>query len=408
MQIFYKNVNDLKPYKNNARTHTPEQIAEIAEGIKAFGFLDPIEVDKNNVIISGHARLEAAISIGLEQVPTIAHENLTDAQRKAYTLAANKLATKSGWDSGLLKEEFEALKTDDMDLSLTGFTDDEIEDLLNPEELNPMEDEDAEQQEAAHEVSKLGDIWLLGEHRLMCGDSTVYDQVAALIWNHTPNLMVTDPPYGVNYDPEWRNETEDWINSAKNTEAVINDDRIDWKDAYSLFPGNIMYVWHAGKYAPIVGTNIIDCGFELTSQIIWVKQNFAVSRGNYHWQHEPCWYAVRKNCKHDWRGGRDKSTVWQIDNNNTNNNKEETFGHSTQKPVECMLRPIQNHTRTNDYVYDPFGGSGTTLIACEKIGRKCLMMEILPKYCDMIIRRWQKVTGKLAILESTGEPFHDL
>ena len=407
MQIFYKNVNDLKPYKNNARTHTPEQIAEIAEGIKAFGFLDPIEVDKNNVIISGHARLEAAISIGLEQVPTIAHENLTDAQRKAYTLAANKLATKSGWDSGLLKEEFEALKTDDMDLSLTGFTDDEIEDLLNPEELNPMEDEDAEQQEVAHEVSKLGDIWLLGEHRLMCGDNKIIDYVEKLLGNEKADMIFTDPPYNI------AKETRGIASHAPTNKQNKKLMECDWDKNFdfnevssnlllSLKDDCSIYVCASHFTAPIIW-QWMAINFDFNSYCVWSKPNPFPSLTKKHWAFSSeliCYATKGKNIFNYPKTGNALS-VWELA-------VGEGGLHPTQKPVTVPEHAIYHSSKSNAVIFDPFGGSGTTLIACEKIGRKCLMMEILPKYCDMIIRRWQKVTGKLAILESTGEPFHDL
>jgi DNA modification methylase len=218
--------------------------------------------------------------------------------------------------------------------------------------------------------------------------------------------MVTDPPYGVEYDPSWRDGADLGV-GERSRGKVQNDDIVDWTDAYTLFEGDVVYVWHAGKFTHIVAKNLEDCGFDIVSQIIWAKQHFALSRGDYHWQHEPCWYGARKGKKHHWRGARDQSTVWEIKNNNSfgNSNKEETWGHGTQKPVECMQKPIENNSLANDYVYDPFGGSGTTLIACEKTGRRCLMMELDEKYCDIIIRRWQKFTGKQATLEETGESF---
>jgi DNA modification methylase len=410
MEIVYTKISELKRYENNARTHSKEQIAEIADGIKSFGFLDPIEIDQNNTIISGHARLEAALNLGLDEVPTIIHEHLTDAQRKAYTLAANKLALKSGWDLSLLKDEFGALKDDEIDLTLTGFTNDEIDDILNPEVLNAMGGEDESIEVTENPITRLGDIWILGDHRLMCGDSTIYDQVNELMWTHTPNLMVTDPPYGVDLDQSWRDEALGDKKFAKgNKETIVNDDRADWKDSYSLFTGDIVYIWHCDRFTDLIKNSLEDLNFQIRQMIIWNKTILIMGRNAYQYKHELCWYAVKKGKTANWRGDRKQTTVWDMASPNRlmSGSKEEKTSHPTQKPIECMLRPIQNHTRANDYVYDPFGGSGTTLIACEKIGRRCLMMEILPKYCDMIIKRWQKLTGKLATLEATGELFDD-
>jgi DNA modification methylase len=215
--------------------------------------------------------------------------------------------------------------------------------------------------------------------------------------------MVTDPPYGVEYNPEWRNDRLG--EGGRATGKVKNDDLVDWTDAYNLFPGNVVYIWHASLFTHIVGQNVIDCDFDIISQIIWVKNNFALSRGDYHWQHEPCIYAVKKGAKHNWQGARDQSTTWEISSQKKAETENEKLGHGTQKPVECMARPIKNNSKPNEYIYDPFCGSGTTLIACEKLGRICLTQEFDPKYVDMTIKRWQKFTGLKAVLESTGEEF---
>ena len=213
-----------------------------------------------------------------------------------------------------------------------------------------------------------GDIFLLGNHRLICGDASKSEEVERLFQEELPNLMVTDPPYGVDYDPSWRDEKLGCFAADR----ILNDDQSDWSAAWSLFPGNVAYVWHAGKKASIVQESLEKVDFQVRSQIIWVKSHFAISRGHYHWQHEPCWYAVKKNRTANWQGDRKQRTVWQI-----NRDKEKT-GHATQKPIECMSRPILNHTLEGEAVYDPFGGSGTTLLACELINRKCYMMELSP------------------------------
>jgi DNA modification methylase len=408
MKIEMRDPESLIAYGNNARTHSNDQIDELVNSIKAFGFNVPIAIGPDNVIIAGHARTQAAIRAGLRLVPTITLQGMDENARKAFILADNRIAQNAGWDAELLKIEFEELLNADFDLTLTGFTEDEIEAYLNPEVLNLGEgDEDSEIEPSPDPISKPGDVWICGNHRVSCGDSTNPDDVARLLAGNEPNLMVTDPPYGVDYDPEWR-EGADLGVGKRSKGKVKNDTIIDWTDAYSLFTGDVVYIWHAGKYTHIVAQNVIDCGYDIVSQIIWVKQHFVLSRGDYHWQHEPCIYAVKKGAKHNWQGARDQSTTWEIKNNNSfgNSAKEETFGHGTQKPVECMARPIQNNSKPNDYVYDPFCGSGTTLIACEKLGRKCLTQELDPAYVDMTVKRWQKFTGLKAILESTGEEFN--
>lgn len=403
-------IEKIIPYINNSRTHSDEQIAKIASSIKEFGFNDPIAIDMLNGVIAGHGRLEAAKLLGYSEVPTIQLGHLTKAQQKAYVLAHNKIALEAGWDQELLKIEMQELQDAGFDISKTGFEDKEIEAIINPEIIHEgLKDDDALPTLDHKSTAIYGDCWILGSHRLYCGDSTDALAVDALCKEFKPNLMVTDPPYGVKYDPEWRDGADLGVGEGSRGK-VENDDKVDWADAYSLFPGDIVYVWHAGVHSGDVAIHIKNCGFDIVSQIIWVKQHFALSRGDYHWQHEPCWYAVRKGKKHNWQGARDQATTWDIMNNNSfgNSNPEKTWGHRTQKPIECMARPIQNNSKPNDYVYDPFGGSGTTLIACEKYGRKCLMMEISPLYCDMIIKRWQEFTGKKALLETNGLSFEEI
>lgn len=403
-------IDSMIPYINNSRTHSADQISLIADSIKEYGFNDPIAIDLNNRIIAGHGRLEAAKLLGLSTVPTIQLGHLTKPKQQAYILAHNRIALDAGWDYEILRIEFQKLQDAGFPLDKTGFNDEEIEAIINPEIITEgLGNADAVPAVSDIVISVLGDSWLLGGHRLRCGDSTNITDVDASVKDHKPVLMVTDPPYGVNYDPEWRDNADLGI-GEQSRGKVDNDDRADWTDAYSLFNGNVAYVWHAGLFTGEVATHLSNCGFELVSQIIWIKQHFALSRGDYHWQHEPCWYAVRKGQKHNWQGARDQATTWDILNNNSfgNATPEKTWGHGTQKPIECMARPIQNNTKPNDYVYDPFGGSGTTLIACEKYGRKCLMLELSPKYCDVIIKRWQEFTGQKAILESNGLSFEDI
>lgn len=256
-------------------------------------------------------------------------------------------------------------------------------------------------------VTKAGDLWLLGEHRLLCGDSTKAEDVGRLLGDRKPFLMVTDPPYGVEYDPNWRNEANRWAGSnvklgGSSLGKVQNDDRDSWLDAWKLFPGVVCYVWHAALHTTTVAHDLVGAKFDLRAQIIWAKKSLTIGRGAYHWQHEPCWYGARGTAK--WCGDRTQSTIWSIDSlHSTRGNVDDgKTDHSTQKPVECMARPIRNHGDKDDDVYDPFLGSGTTLIAAEQLGRRCFGMEISPAYCDVIVKRWETLTGKKAVLEENA------
>lgn len=408
MKIESVAIDKVKPYEKNPRLNEAT-IDKLAKSIKEFGFRQPLVVDSSFNIIAGHTRLLAAKKLGLSEVPIHIADNLTPKQIKAYRIADNRIGMDSTWNTGLLTDELKELKLEDYDLVLLGFDSCELDGFLNPIKIEDEEFEDRAPGLSEDEVSKLGDVWILGDHRLCCGDSTILEDVEKLIKDHKPNLMVTDPPYGVDYNPQWRNESFNEANRAVG--LVKNDDRVDWLDTYSLFQGNIAYIWHSAKFTHVIAKNIEDCGFDLISQIIWAKQHFAISRGDYHWKHEPCWYAVRKSSTHNWQGARDQSTIWEIDNNlsqSRGNEKETLTGHGTQKPIECMLRPIINNSCRGEYIYDPFGGSGTTLIACEKSSRKCLMMELDPKYCDVIVKRWQECTGKKATLEGSNLSFEEI
>jgi len=405
--IVDRSVSDLVPYAANARTHSEQQVAQIAASIKEFGFTNPILTDGDNGIIAGHGRLMAARKLGMETVPTIELSHLTPAQRRAYIIADNKLALNAGWDMDLLSVEMVGLRDEGFDLSLIGFGEDELatilavktEGLTDPDEVPELTDDP---------VTKPGDIWLLGKHRLMCGDSTVATDVERLLAGVAPHLMVTDPPYGVEYSAGWRNEAMPEKNdpnrwktgSGRATGAVMNDDRSDWSEAYALFPGDVAYVWHAGNKAHTVADSMEANGLNIRAQIIWAKNQFVIGRGDYHPQHEPCWYAVRKGKKGHYGGGRKQSTVWNIDKPR----KSET-GHSTQKPVECMKRPIENNSSPGQAVYEPFSGSGTTIIAGEMTGRAIYAMELSPAYVDVAVKRWEAFTGEQATLEGSGETF---
>lgn len=403
LQIEQRRVADLIPYARNSRTHSDEQVAQIAASIREFGWTNPVLITSDGSLIAGHGRLLAARKLGLTEVPTIALDHLSETQRKALVIADNKLALNAGWDEQMLALEIGELASEDFDLALMGFSEDELarltaektEGLTDPNEVPEVPDEP---------VSVLGDVWILGKHRIVCGDSTDADVVAKCLNGVEPHLMVTDPPYGVEYDASFRNgivRENGTVVGARATGKVLNDDRADWREAWVLFPGDVAYVWHAGIYAGLVADSLIESGFPIRSQIIWAKQQFAISRGDYHWQHEPCWYAVRKGAKGHYCGGRKQSTLWEI----PKPQKSET-GHSTQKPVECIKRPIENNSSPGQAVYEPFSGSGTTIIAGEMTGRAIHAIELNPAYVDVAVKRWQEFTGQEAVHED-GRKFND-
>jgi DNA modification methylase len=329
----------------------------------------------------------------------------TKAQKRAYILADNQLALNAGWNEELLRIELADLAEMGFDLALTGFGEDELA-ALSAAGFEGLTDPDEVPEAPAEPVTVAGDVWVMGRHRLVCGDSTDADTVARALNGVTPHLMVTDPPYGVEYDPDWRNRADRANGKPYGASAVgrvTNDGDNDWRDAWSLFPGDVAYIWHADRHASAVQASIEAAGFEIRCQVIWAKQQFAIGRGDYHWQHEPCWYAVRKGKTGHWSGDRKQTTLWQIDKPH----KSET-GHSTQKPVECMKRPIENNSSPGQAVYEPFSGSGTTIIAAEMTGRACHAIEISPAYVDVAVLRGQAFTGKAAVLDGDGRAFDDI
>ena len=399
----------LAPYARNSRTHSDSQVAQIAESIREYGFTNPILIDDDGGIIAGHGRVLAARSLGMDRAPCIRLSGLTESQRRAYVIADNRLALNAGWDLDVLAQELADLQAMNFDVDLLGFDDGEIEKILAAAEAaaEGQTDPDDVPEPSADPVSRPGDVWLLGRHRIACGDCTDALVVEALLGQVRPHLMVTDPPYGVEYDADWRNKALRAALRADGTPIagravgkVENDDRADWRDAWALFPGEVAYVWHAGNKAHIVAESLMANDFDIRAQIIWAKNNIVIGRGHYHPKHEPCWYAVRKGGSGHWSGDRTQSTVWNIDKPR----KSET-GHSTQKPVECMKRPIENNSSPGQAIYEPFSGSGTTIIACEMTGRHCYAIELNPAYVDVAVRRWQQFTGKRATLESTGKEF---
>jgi hypothetical protein len=304
-------IDRLLPYAANARTHPAEQVAQIAGSIAEFGFNVPCLVDDRGVLIAGHGRILAAKRLGIDQVPVIRLGHLTDAQARAFRLADNRIALNAGWDGALLAAELERLREDGVGLDLLGFAEDELDKLLDGlDEGGASEEEDKVPEPPVQAVTSPGDLWVLGQHRLLCGDATTATHVQRLLDRAHPHLMVTDPPYGVEYNPAWRNEAG--VSATARTGRVSNDDRADWREAWALFGGDVGYVWHAGIHSRTVADSLEACGLTIRSQIVWAKPRFVLGRGDYHWQHEPCFYAVRKGATGHWQGARDQSTLWTI------------------------------------------------------------------------------------------------
>jgi DNA modification methylase len=390
-------LDKLVPSPRNARTHTDAQVAEIAGSIRAFGFANPILVSEEGDVIAGHGRLAAARQLGLQTVPVIKIGGLSEIERRQLVLADNRIALNAGWDTEMLALELKDLSNLGADLLLLGFTDRELAEALRPVDSLGLTDEDAAPELPQTPVTQPGDVWQLGPHRIACGDCTDAATVAALLGNFKPSLMVTDPPYGVAYDPAWRHRAG--VNKSARTGKVRNDEKADWGEAWALFPGTIAYVWHGALHATTVAESLIKRGFTIRAQIIWAKERLVIGRGDYHWQHEPCWYAVRS--KGNWTGDRKQTTLWTV----SSKGQDTETVHGTQKPVECMRRPILNNSRMGEAVYDPFLGSGTTLIAAQTTGRTCLGLEIDPGYVDVAVRRWQSFTGKEAVRAADGCAF---
>jgi DNA modification methylase len=420
-------MNDLKvcwwpidkpiAYSRNSRKIPERAIDKVAASIREFGWQQAIVVDKDGVIICGHTRLLAALKLGLKQVPVHVADNLTPAQVKAYRLMDNRSHEETDWDLELLGPELEELQSLDFDLELTGFDQHEIEDFLADPDL--LDRAEIAPPVPAQPVSKAGDLWLCGKHRILCGDATSSDAVARLSGKSTPQLMITDPPYGIQLDSEWRDRaglnghgpaepsymkrrTEGHTNTS-----ISSDTRADWSEAFALVPSlQVAYVWHASKFTSEVLAGLLRIGFVNHQQIIWDKGRTVLTRTHYWFQHEPCWYVRKKNAPWFGKAGQN-STVWGVPSPKfiMGGSKEEKFDHPTQKPLELMRRPILNHTKRGELVYDPFLGSGTTLMAAEVTGRICYGIDIDPKYADVAVLRWQQFTGLEATLEGSGRTF---
>jgi DNA modification methylase len=326
--------------------------------------------------------------------------HLSEASRRAYVLADNRLAEQAGWDRELLALEVADLAELGVALSDLGFIGAELDALLGHGLADPHEEATPDLPE--NPVSRPGDLWRLGAHRLICGDATDAATVARVLDGVRPHLMVTDPPYGVAYDPAWRNAAG--TSKTRRTGKVLNDDRADWRAAWALFPGDVAYVWHGALHAGTVADSLAATGFEIRAQIVWAKERLVLSRGHYHWQHEPAFYCVRKGGKGHWSGDRRQSTLWTI----PSRDQDAATVHGTQKPVECLRRPMLNNSAPGRAVYEPFCGSGTCLIAAETIGRACLAVELDPAYVDVAVQRWEAFTGETAVLDGDGRSFAEL
>ena len=401
-----RGIETLSPYEQNARKHSKAQIQQLAASVQEWGWTIPILIDEEGLIIAGHGRLEAARLLGLKEVPCMTARGWTKAQKRAYVIADNQLTLAADWNDEVLQSELRSLVEEGFATELLGFEERDLDAILD---LEPDKGNDADAEELLEEeaVSQEGDVWVCGEHRVRCGDSTNAEHVQDLLRGEVPFIMVTDPPYGVNYDPAWRSKAAEeghLAYAARRVGKVRNDDRADWQEAYELFEGAVAYVWcPSGNLNPVFAATLEAAGFELRTSIVWSKPHFPIGRSHYHQRHETCWYAVRKGQSAKWIGGRKQTTIWDV-----TLDQNVDGGHSTQKPVECMARPIRNHGVKGDVVYDPFLGSGTTLIACEDTGRRCRGMELEPRYVDVIVRRWQKKTGSEATLEENGATFENV
>ena len=395
----------LVPYARNARTHSPEQVAQIAASIAEFGFTNPILAGSDGVIVAGHGRLAAAQKLGLSTVPVVVLDHLTPTQRRALVIADNRIAENAGWDEELLRLELEEIKLDDFDLSLTGFDADELLEIMAGDEttIEGNTDEDAAPDVPETPVSKPGDVWIMGQHRLVCGDATTAESYAQLFQNgERADMVFTDPPYNVAYAAGAH------VPSIKHR-PIANDDLGDrfedfLRDAMGLFMAHCTGAIYIAMSCSELHTlrRVFDAlGGHWSTFIIWAKDTFTLGRSDYQRQYEPILYGWPDGATRHWCGDRDQGDVWQIKKPRVNDL------HPTMKPVELVERAIRNSSRPGDVVLDPFGGSGTTLIAAEKAGRRARLVEIDPKYVDVIVRRWQQFTGKQAILESDGKPFDE-
>ncbi|MGD1094228.1 MAG: DNA methyltransferase [Bryobacteraceae bacterium] len=419
LEIVYKPIDWFREYIRNPRRNDAA-VDRMCASIREYGFAVPMLCRSTGEIVDGHLRYKSAKKIGMQELPTVLCDHWTESQVKAFRLMVNQSVAWAEWDEAKLALELQELRDSDFDLTLTGFDDRELDELLNI-----ADDDKADTAPPLPEcpVSRLGDLWLLGDaphqHRVLCGDATNAEAVARLLSERKPRLMVCDPPYGIELDSEWRDRAG--LNghgpaepsymkkrTAGHTETTISGDtRADWSDAFALVPSlEVAYVWHASKFTREVLDGLLRIGFIHHQQIIWDKGRTVLTRTHYWFQHEPCWYVRKKNAPWFGKPGKN-STIWVSASPKfiMGGSDEEKFDHPTQKPVDLMRRPILNHTRRGELVYEPFLGSGTTLAAAEVTERVCYGMELDPKYIDVVVQRWQSLTNKSATLDGDGRSF---
>ena len=395
LQVQVWSIDRLLPYIRNARTHTDQQVAQVAASIREFGWTNPILVAADGTIIAGHARLAAARKLRMTEVPVIVLDHLTEAQRRALVLADNRLALDAGWDEEMLRVELASLQEDGFDLDIVGFTDEELEDLLrDPEETRDgLTDEDAVPDEQETAITVPGDVWVLGDHRLLCGDATSMDAIQTVLAGGLADMVFTDPPYNVDYVGK----------TAK--KLTIGNDALGGKfyDFLREACTNMLAVTKGAIYICMSSSELhtlfrafTDAGGHWSTFVIWAKHHFTLGRSDYQRMYEPILYGWRDGTDHFWCGARDQGDVWFIKRPMAN------LEHPTMKPVELVERALRNSSKTQDTILDVFGGSGTTLIACEKSRRQARLIELEPRYCDVIIRRWQEYTGEKALLDGGG------
>lgn len=378
-------IEKLVPYVNNARTHNPQQILKLRSSLREFGFINPIIIDREYNVIAGHGRILAAKEESIKEVPCVFVDYLTPAQKKAYILADNRMAMDAGWDEELLRVEIETLQGADFDIALTGFDEKDIAKLFAVEDGDAKDDDfDVDEELQKSPVSKSGDVWLLGNHRLVCGDSTKKETYMVLMDGKNANLVVTDPPYNVNYEGSAGKIKNDNMENGKFYQflfdAFTNVEKAMADDAS-------IYVFHADTEGLNFRKAFSEAGFYLSGTCIWKKQSLVLGRSPYQWQHEPCLYGWKKKGKHQWYSDRKQTTIWEFDKPKKNGD------HPTMKPIPLIAYPIKNSSMSNCIVLDPFGGSGSTLIACEQLGRICHTIELDEKYSDVIVKRYIEQVG---------------
>jgi DNA modification methylase len=406
LQVVRWPVERLIPYARNARTHSAEQVAQIAASIAEFGWTSPILAGSDGIIIAGHARLQAARKLGMTEVPVIILDHLSEAQRRALVIADNRLALNAGWDEEMLRVELDALREDDFNLELLGFADEEIEALL-AEPVEPVTgntDDDAVPETPETAVTVPGDVWLLGGHRLLCGDATQMDAVEKVLAGGLADMVFTDPPYNVNYGATMKDKLRGKKRAIKNDNLGDGFEQF-LRDACTnllAVTKGAVYICMSSSELHTLQKTFREAGGHWSTFVIWAKNTFTMGRSDYQRQYEPILYGWKEGTEHFWCGARDQGDVWFVKKPVVNDL------HPTMKPVELIERAIRNSSKSRDTVLDPFGGSGSTLIACEKTGRQARLIELEPKYCDVVVQRFQEFSGKQATLDGDGRKYAEL